>query len=139
MIKTTIKTVALLAVLSVSAVGCQKETITVERQTGVELRDTVYTVRYSINGVTHTERLFDKAEYDALLLRLLALAREGYDVVIVGGNSMGDVSLAKEVVTYTTKKEVEAVAWTKQKIDEGYTVQMSYDQQTGEYTCIAYR
>ena len=136
--KRIIYPVALMAVLTTLAVGCQKETV-VEPQNLVVETDTVYTVCYTVNGVTHTERLFDKAEYDALLLRLLALAREGYDVVIVGGNSMGDVSLAKEVVTYTTKKEVEAVAWTKQKIDEGYTVQMSYDQQTGEYTCIAYR
>ena len=39
--KKTIKTVALLAVLSVAAVGCQKETIVVEPQTGVEADGTV--------------------------------------------------------------------------------------------------
>ena len=37
----TIKTMALMAVLSVSAVGCQKETITVEPQTGIEADDTM--------------------------------------------------------------------------------------------------
>ena len=42
--KKTIKTVALLAVLSVAAVGCQKETIMVEPQTDVETSGTVYTV-----------------------------------------------------------------------------------------------
>ena len=42
--KKTIKTIALLLVLSVAAVGCQKETITVEPQTGIEASGTVYTV-----------------------------------------------------------------------------------------------
>ena len=37
----SIKKVALLAVLSVAAVGCQKETITVEPQTGIEATGTV--------------------------------------------------------------------------------------------------
>ena len=37
----SIKKVALLAVLSVAAVGCQKETIMVEPQTGVEAAGTV--------------------------------------------------------------------------------------------------
>ena len=41
----TLKKVALLAVLSMAAVGCQKETIMVEPQTDVETSDTVYTVR----------------------------------------------------------------------------------------------
>ena len=42
--KNQIKTVALLSVLSVAAVGCQKETIKVEPQTGIEASGTVYTV-----------------------------------------------------------------------------------------------
>ena len=37
----TIKTMALMAVLSVAAVGCQKETITVEPQTDIEAAGTV--------------------------------------------------------------------------------------------------
>ena len=39
-----IKLVAVLALLGLAAVGCQKETITVEPQTGVEVSGTVYTV-----------------------------------------------------------------------------------------------
>ena len=52
----TLKKVALLAVLSMAAVGCQKETM-VDSQAGVETSGTVYTVRYSVNGVTHTNSL----------------------------------------------------------------------------------
>ena len=129
---------ALIAVLSVAAVSCQKETM-IEPQNVVAEDVTVYTVRYTINGVPHTERLNTSAEYDALLLQLFALAREGYEVEIMGGDSTINEALAKEVVTFTTKKEAEATAWSKQKVDEGYTVHISYNQATGVYTCIAYR
>ena len=111
----------------------------VEPQNGVAEVGTVYTVHYALNGVMHTERLSNEAEYDALLLRLMALAREGYEVEISGGNAAQTLSMSKEVVTYTTKKESEAIAWSKQKIDEGYNVYVTYDQETGIYTCIAYR
>ena len=129
---------ALLAVLSVAAISCQKETM-VEPQNVVAEDVTVYTVSYTINGITHTERLNTSAEYDALLLQLFALAREGYEVEIVGGDAARNEAMAKEVITFKTKKEEEATAWTKQKVDEGYTVQVTFNQATGEYTCIAYR
>ena len=69
----SIKTVALLAVLSVAAVGCQKETITVEPQTGVEASSTVYMVRYSVNGVMHTETLIGEQAWADFLQRMLAI------------------------------------------------------------------
>ena len=130
--------VALMAVLSVAAVGCQKETI-VEQQDSVSEVNTMYTLHYFVNGVPHSETLSSEDEYNAILLRLLALAREGYEVVVSNGNGLGIESLSKEVITYTTTKESEAVAWTKKKVDEGYMVNISYNQETGVYTCIAYR
>jgi len=129
---------ALLAVLSVAAAGCKKETIA-EPQVPVSEVNTVYSVQYFVNGELYSETLSTEDEYNAVLLRLLALAREGYEVVVSGGNSMGGESLSKEVVTFTTTKESEAVEWTKQKLQEGYTVHMSYNQATGVYTCIAYK
>ena len=74
--KKTIKTVALLTVLSVAAVGCQKETIVVP-QTGVETLDTVYTVRYSVNGESYTETFIGEQAWADFLQRMLALAEEG--------------------------------------------------------------
>ena len=79
--KKTIKTVALLAVLSVAAVGCQKETIAVP-QTGVESSETVYTVRYVINDVTHTETLIGEQAWADFLQRMMALAEEGYRITM---------------------------------------------------------
>ena len=79
--KRTIKAVALLAVLSVAAVGCQKETVVVS-QTGAEESGTVYTVRYSVNGVSHTETLIGEQAWADFLQRMLALAEEGHRVTM---------------------------------------------------------
>ena len=110
--------VALMAVLATLNAGCQKETMIESPNIVVEV-DTVYTVCYSVNGITHTELLNNEAEYNALLLQLFALTREGYEVEIVGENAIGSAMLEKERLIYTTDKESEAVAWTKQKINEG--------------------
>ena len=133
----SIKTVALLAVLSVAAVGCQKETITVEPQTGVEASSTVYMVRYSVNGVMHTETLIGEQAWADFLQRMLALAEEGYRVTMSKSANTALYSESKEVVTYTTKDKKAAQLWITQKLEEGYEVTMDYNQQTGEYTCIA--
>ena len=136
--KKSIKTVALLAVLSVAAVGCQKETIVVP-QTGVESSGTVYTVRYAINGVTHTETLRGEQAWADFLQRMLALAEEGYRVTMSRCTNTAQYSDSKEVVTFTTTDKKRAYEWLNEMMEAGYTVTFSYNQQTGEYTCIAYR
>ena len=137
--KKTTKTVALLAVLSVAAVGCQKETIMVEPQTDVETSGTVYTVRYSVNGVTHTETIIGEQAWADFLQRMLALTEEGYRVTVSRNTDTAQYAMSKEVVTFKTKKKAEAYTWVEQKINEGYTVTIDYNEQTGEYTCVATR
>ncbi|MBP5677987.1 MAG: hypothetical protein J6W88_05790 [Bacteroidales bacterium] len=133
----TIKTMALMAVLSVAAVGCQKETITVEPQTGVEADGTVYTVRYSVNGVTHTETLVGEQAWAEFLQRMLALAKEGYRVTVTKNTGAAQYAMSKKVVTFTTTNENEAYDWMNQKIKEGYEVTVEFDEETGEYICTA--
>ena len=136
--KRTIKTVALLAVLSVAAVGCQKETIVVP-QTGVEASGTVYTVRYAINGVTHTETLIGEQAWADFLQRMLALAEEGYRVTFSRNGDTTQYATSKEVVTFKTKNKTEAYTWLDEMVEAGYAVTITFNPQTGEYTCIAVR
>ena len=134
--KRTLKTVALLTVLSMAAVGCQKETIEVP-QAGIEESGTVYTVCYAINGVTHTETRIGEQAWADFLQRMLALAEEGYRVTMSSGFGTAQYSDTKEVVTYTTKDKKAAYAWLEQMVADGYTVTVTFNPQTGEYTCIA--
>ena len=136
--KKKIKTVALLAVLSVAAVGCQKETIVVP-QTGIEESGTVYTVRYAINGVTHTETLVGEQAWADFLQRMLALAEEGYRVTVSRNGETAQYADSKEVVTYKTTDKKAAYDWIEEKVAEGYEVSISFNPQTGEYTCTAIR
>ena len=135
----SIKKVALLAVLSVAAVGCQKETIMVEPLTGVEADGTVYTVRYSVNGVTHTETLVGEQAWAEFLQRMLALAEEGYRVTVTRNAETAQYGMAKEVVTFKTKNKAEAYAWLDNMTGQGYLVTIEYDEQTGTYICVAVR
>ena len=137
--KKTIKTIALLLVLSVAAVGCQKETIMVEPQTDVETSGTVYTVRYSVNGVTHTETLIGEQAWADFLQRMLALTEEGYRVTVSRNTDTAQYAMSKEVVTFKTKDKKAAYEWVEEKVAEGYEVSISFNPQTGEYTCIAVR
>lgn len=134
----SIKKVALLTVLSLAAVSCQKETM-VNPQTGVETSGTVYTVRYTVNGVTHTETLVGEQAWAAFLQRMLALAEEGYSVTVSKNTYTAQYSMSKEVVTYTTKDRGAAEKWILHMLEGGYVVTMEYNEQTGEYICTAIR
>ena len=135
----TIKKMALLTVLSVAAVGCQKETIMEEPQIGVETSGTVYTVYYSVNGVSHTETLIGEQAWADFLQQMLALAEEGYRVTISRSTNTAQCSMSKEVVTFKTKNKKEAYEWLDNMTEQGYAVTITYNPQTGEYTCIAIR
>ena len=134
--KKEIKKIALLAVLSMVAMGCQKETIVVP-QAGIEESGTVYTVRYTVNGVTHTETLIGDQAWADFLQRMLALAEEGYRVTMSRNGETAQYADSKEVVTYKTKDKKAAYDWIEEKVAEGYEVSISFNPQTGEYTCTA--
>lgn len=133
--KKTFITVALLAVLGTMAVSCQKENID---ETGIAAEcSTVYTVNYSIDGVTHQTTLYGYAAWEEFMRNMLALCRDGYDVIFRDANA---VSLgAKETLTYITHSESDALSWCETKYKEGYSVSMHYDADKNEYTCVAVR
>ncbi|MBP5536092.1 MAG: hypothetical protein J6X62_04790 [Bacteroidales bacterium] len=131
----TIKALALIAVLGTMAAGCQKETM-VEPQTSVTEVDAVHHVHYTINGELCQERLVGEEAWNDFLYRMLALAERGYTVRILNESRTSQVSASKEVVTYTTTDK-DAAAWCNNMYSLGYEVSLSYDPETGVYTCIA--
>lgn len=130
-------TVALIAVLGTMAVGCQKETI-VDLQGSAAETATVYTVQYAIDGVLHTEVLHGEEEYNAVLSRLMAMARSGSKVELFAQNTSQREQASKKTETFTTDSEAEATSWSKKKMDEGYNVVVTFDEKEKVYICIAY-
>lgn len=128
------KRIALLAVLSLAATGCQK---TDDFFTSVRTEQTTGTIHaiYSINGVVYHATL-SESEWDAFVERMVALAHEGYEVSF-SKNGTSLTSQSKEKVTFVTKEEKEAQQWAHNMTNQGYIVTISYNQGTGEYTCVA--
>ena len=128
-------TVALFAVLGTLATSCQKENINnlspVTSQTAES-----YLFVYSVDGVSMQTQLNSDEELRAFFRTLTALAREGHRVTVRNANAVGQ-SLSKERVEYRTKSEDDANEWVQKMMKDGYAVSMSYDDETGEFVCIA--
>lgn len=97
----------------------------------------VHHVHYTVNGELCQERLVGEEAWNDFLYRMMALAERGYTVRILNGNRTSQVSVSKEVVTYTTTDKDAAAAWCNNMYSLGYEVSLSYDPETGVYTCIA--
>lgn len=130
-------TIALLAVLSIPICGCQKESI----EETFELCDnqsTPITVSYSVSGTQYDTLLENEDEWYAFLGEMMALAREGYEVSFSRAGGMYSHG-KKETITYTTHSEQDAIQWCELKTRQGYDVTVTFNDRTGEYTCIAIR
>ena len=123
--------VALAGLIGLAATSCTKENVT--DTVNVSNVSTVY---YTSGADTGSALITDDEAWDAFMDRMLALAREGYTVTIFNGTAQFG-SQSKEVVTYSTTSEDDAKAWAKKMIDDGYSVEISYDVRTGVYTCTA--
>lgn len=132
--KRVIWSVALFTVLSVTAVSCQKEDPVF--QTSLDETVAVYTVHYSIDGVHYTQTIAGEQAWDDFLHWIVAMAREGHSVTFKKEDNARSIS-GKEVVSYTTYDEKDAINWCNEMSTSGYTVSISYDEKTGIYTCTA--
>ena len=133
--KKTFITVALFAVLGTLAVSCQKENINSLSSVTSQMAET-YLIAYSVDGVSMQTQLNSDEELRAFLRTLTALAREGHRVTVRNANAVGQ-SLSKERVEYRTKSEDDANEWVQKMMKDGYAVSMSYDDEAGEFICIA--
>lgn len=126
--------VAFLAALSLTAVSCQKEIDVNPMPTTEQTTETINVVYY-INGEVFRVTL-NESEWDTFVERMLALAREGYEVSF-SKNGDSFASQRKEKVIFTTNSEDEAHVWSNNMVNQGYVVTITFNKETGEYTCIA--
>ena len=139
--KKNIITVALLAVLATMAVSCQKEDADITSanpSTVIAENDAVRSVVYTIDGVTYRLTLVGDQAWRDFLLRMFALAEEGRTVTFRNEEAASRVIPSKLVETFTTSNKEEAYQWAEKKGNEGYTVTVVFDQETGIYTCYAF-
>lgn len=133
-----IKKITLIAFLSMMAFGCQKENHVESTFPVIETKASfIMTVRYSVNGVVSYTSFNNETELDAFYDYLLGLAYNGATVIISNNNLTSQSLQNREVVTYTTQNVDDAKKWSKKKVLEGYEVEITYDEETGYYTCTA--
>ena len=132
--KIKVQHVAFLAALSLTAASCQKENNEFSVVGSEQVTETIHVV-YSINGEVF-QTTMSESEWDAFVERMLALAREGYEVSF-SKNPSYLTSQSKEKVTFITTDEKEAHEWAKAMANDGYVVSITFDTGTGEYICIA--
>jgi len=137
--KKTTKLMALLAVLSVAAVSCQKENLVPSTPAEVITNNqAVYIYQYEVNGIRSRITLRGEAERTDFINRMLALAQEG-NTVSFFDETQYTQNFTKEDVTYTTKDKEDALNWASGMLDLGYTVTIEYDKNKGIYNCTASR
>lgn len=100
-------TIALFAVLGTLTVSCQKENI-IDETSIVAESGKVYTVSYTVDGVTHQLTLVGDDAWHDFLNRMFALAEEGYEVSFRNEDRASRVLSSKDVVTYTTTNHDDA-------------------------------
>ena len=133
----TTRTVALFAMLSMLAVGCQKENIeTIRPDTPKNEENSAYSMYYIIDGVLDTVVLHSATERTAFFNYIVGLTEQGY-VVSVYDDSYVAGTDARDVVTFSTTVKEKAVSWADDMTAQGYKVTISYDSTNGVYNCVA--
>ena len=128
--------IALLAVLSLAATSCQKETIekpSVQIQQSISVRN----ITYTIDGATFHQSIRGEQNWLAFIDWMSSLAKEGHTVTFRDDNTYNASQSSKERVEYTTNDKDDANKWCNNMIAQGYEVQMYFDERTGKYVCIA--
>lgn len=129
------KLITIFALLSMIAVSCQKENFTdVEPATAGETA--AYSLCYKVDGIIYHATFQTKAERLAFIRQLVALTREGHNVVI-GSSNTASVNSTKDVVTFTTPSADEAAAWAAEMEEQGYKVDIQFNEKEGIFICTA--
>ena len=124
--------------LFMALVGCMTASCT--KENAIEKNNVVasaHSAAYIVEGRQHYANPQTEEEWSMFFDRMLALAEEGKTVHLWRTRSRSQSEASKEVITFTTKDRKKASVWAEEMTAEGYTVTVTYDHQTGIYTCVA--
>lgn len=122
--------------ISCMAVSCQKEAPLEATSFNSEI-SSAYIVRCTINGVNHQEHACGKAQLAVVVSRLMGLAECCNQVTFQLEEPSANATMTKDVVKHTTKDKENALDWCTEMALKGYRVTIQFDEESGEYTCIA--
>ena len=131
--------ILLAAVLCLAA--CEKNPESSDKQ-----RDITYTVGTPSSNwhmadtaaTTVTVHLETEAEWQELLDRFCDWAEDGNEVTFYNANQIATKSATKDATTFSTTDREEMKRWMAQMEDEGMTVTVTFDPNTGTWNGTAY-
>ena len=129
------KLIVLLALLGGVTAGCTKENVDEPSPVVAATQS----VTYVVDGRQYYADPQSEEEWSEFYDRMLALAAEGHYVQFWRTGSISQTVAPKEKLTYVTTIKSESLAWLAEKEEEGFIVTVSYNEDTGEYTCTAIR
>ena len=129
------KLMLFLALIGCVTTSCTKEELTEKPSAVVSAQSAAYVV----DGQQYYANPQTDEEWAAFFDRMLALAKEGHTIQFWRNGLRQQFASTKEVVTFTTTDKEKARKWASEKTEEGFVVTIMFNQQTGEYTCIAVR
>lgn len=135
--KKNVKRVAMIALLSIAAIGCQKENLNVPLMVSEFTETSCSEIVYAIDGETHQISFNSEEEWLAFLDYLFSKAEEGRVVRFTDARTTVCTKQSREIVTHETRDKQDAEAWAESMRKKKYDVYISYDSSTGIYTCIA--
>ena len=132
--KRTMITATLLAILSATAVSCQKEAEPVPSSV---CSQSEHNVRYTIDNRIYHASLQTSEEWHTFLSDMLALTRQGHRISVQRTSTSSQILPTKDVVTFETTNMDEALEWANMMIEQGYEVFLEYDEESGLYSLTA--
>lgn len=119
----------LLAAATLILTACKPDPVEIERD-----------ITYTVDENTTTVHLKTDAEFDALLDSFCDYAEGGSTVTFYNESRQdaGGPKGTKETVTFSTTSREEMKAWMRRMEDDGMTVTVTYDSQTGTWNGTAY-
>ena len=98
-----------------------------------------HVVAYTVDkGPEQRVYLVDNNEWQALLDRFCDYAEDGSEVTFYNANHMATKSATKDATTYSTTDREAMKRWMAQMEDEGMTVTVTFDPNTGTWNGTAY-
>lgn len=127
--------VTLISILCLLTGSCQKDTLT---EYNFENKSAT-NVRYSLDREEKSKWLCGDDEWTSFLDSMFEYAEQGVEIVLCKKVNNNKMYAASDVQTFVTRDREQAISWCDSMLRSGYTVTLSYDEETREYKCIAIR
>jgi hypothetical protein len=134
--KKIFRVIAIVSIIGLTATSCQKEQI-IDPLDNTEQIGNKHSVQYVVDGVTYSITFANDEEWLEFLQQLFRWAEEGRLVSFCNAETVNRTTPSKEKVVYETPNKEDAEAWAIAMEKDGYLVSVSFDSNTGIYTCIA--